>query len=416
MLKDPQIRALKPRDRAYKILDGDGLYLNVTPSSARSWVYRYWLNGRPGSIGLGSYPTVSAKLARALRDQAAAEVAAGRKPQGSRALARGETSITVRQLAEQWFVAQRDRWKPRFRREVQSRLERDVFGPIGDLQAAEVTAKLLLDLVLDPLKARSHDLAQRCRQHLEAAFGYGIAHEIVSRNPALEAKAALGRKPPNGKRSAIIELDPVRQMLQRVETIPAFPASRLAHRLLALTAVRPGEVRAAQWAEFEGLAGDEPIWRIPEARMKMSGRGDFVVPLSRQAVEVVNAARKLYGKFPFVFPSSQSYRNPLCEATIRTLIRRAGYGGRHCAHGWRSAFSTTMNDRLEDERVIEACLAHGKDNEVAGRYNRGTYLRARRELMQTWADMLLVGAVPATDLLIGPRKTVAVGHALSEAA
>ena len=284
-----------------------------------------------------------------------------------------------------------------------------VIAKIGKMTAKDVTPKILLDQVLEPLKQTNHDGAMRCRQHLDYAFSYGIIKEMVTTNPAAIIRTALGKKPPGGFRPAVIELPEVRTMLQRCDAIPAFPQVKLANRFIALTAMRPGEVRFAQWEEFEDLDTDEPLWRIPEARMKMRGRGDHLVPLSPQAVEVIEVARALFGRQPYCFPHVLKADYALSENAVGYFINRAGYAGRHCAHGWRSAFSTVMNDRdPADADIIEAALAHEKKDAVAGRYNRGTYFTRRRALMRAWADLLLAGMPDAVALCEGPRRSAPV--------
>lgn len=415
MLTDIQIKALRPTGQQYRVPDGNGLHLSVAASGEKSWVLRYKLGGHGSSVGLGSYPEIGLKMARMLRDEVRAQVAAGKKPKGLRAMEKAERERgrdTVAEMVWAWFESEQTRWSEHFRREVQSRLEQEVIGPIGTMPAADVTVKILLDKVLEPLKARSHDIAQRVRQHLDHAFAYGMAKEMATTNPAAMARTSLGKKPSGGHRPALIELPAVRDMMETVEAQAGFPQTKLANRFMALTAMRPGEVRFARWEDFEDLDSDKPIWRVPEDRMKMKGRGDHLVPLSAQAVDVIREAHARFGRYPYVFPHTSKSQEALCENVVGYFINRAGYAGRHSAHGWRSAFSTVMNDRNPaDADVIEAALAHEKRDQVAGRYNRGTYLERRRALMQTWADLLLDGMPDAETICSGPKRSPPIASA-----
>ena len=170
-----------------------------------------------------------------------------------------------------------------------------------------------------------------------------------------------------------------------------------------MTAARPGEVRGAAWSEFEGLGGPEPLWRVPAERMKM--RRDHLVPLSRQAVEAVEAARAFTGRGPLPFPNARHAHRRMSENAIGYLLNRAGYHRRHVPHGWRATFSTLMNERHRaDRQVIDLMLAHAPKDKVEGAYNRAAHLARRRELAQEWADLLLEGMPPAREIALGRRR------------
>jgi integrase len=170
-----------------------------------------------------------------------------------------------------------------------------------------------------------------------------------------------------------------------------------------LTVVRPGELRAARWVEFEGLDGPEPLWRVPAERMKM--KREHLVPLSRQAVAVIDAVRPLTGRCPFVFPSTRHAHHPMSENAIGYLLNRAGYHGRHVPHGWRATFSSVMNETHRiDRQVIDLMLAHAPEDKTEAAYNRALHMARRRELAQEWAEILLEGAADLSDVVAGRRK------------
>lgn len=266
----------------------------------------------------------------------------------------------------------------------------------------EITPPLVLS-VLRAIEARpAIETAHRVRQRMSAVFVYGLAAGVGDSDPAAIVERALAPVV-RGRQPAVTELEAARKIIVDVEAIPAHPATKLAHRLIALTAVRSGEVRGARPDEFVGLDGKEPMWIIPAARMKM--RRDHLVPLSRQAVEVVAIARQLAARGPLLFPSARFAHREMSENAIGYLLNRAGYYQRHVPHGWRSAFSTIMNERYrEDRQIIDLMLAHGPGNEVEAAYNRAAHMERRRELAQIWADLILDGASPASSLLDGPRR------------
>ncbi len=187
--------------------------------------------------------------------------------------------------------------------------------------------------------------------------------------------------------------------------------TKLALRILALTVVRPGTLIATPWKEWRDLEDSEPVWQIPAERMKLRLRHkddearDHLVPLATQTIEAIKALWTHTGKGPLAFPNTRHSHKPLSENAIGYLLNRAGYHQKHVPHGWRATFSTVMNERFRsDKPVIDLMLAHTPKDKVEGAYNRALHIDRRRELAQEWADLILEGAMPAADLLLGPRR------------
>jgi len=200
-----------------------------------------------------------------------------------------------------------------------------------------------------------------------------------------------------------------RKLLRDAEATPAHPVTKLALRLLALTVVRPGVLRGTPWTEFPENA--DPIWRVPAERMKLKKQHkqdetrEFWVPLSRQALEIIEVMRALTGRGPLVFPSARHAYRPMSENAIGYLLNRAGYHGKQVPHGWRSTFSTIMNERfVEDRAIVDLMLAHAPKDKVEGAYNRAAYMPRRVELAQIWADLLMEGMPAAAELKLGPQR------------
>ncbi len=401
VLTDLEVRRAAPRDKPYKLFDTGGLFLLVTAGGSRLWRMRYKLAGREKKLAFGCYPEVPLARAREARDAARAELRAGRDPAVLRAAIRAATvdqDRTFEAVAREWHARKAPGWVGRHAADVIESLERHAFPTIGRLPVGELTPPMVLGLLRTIEAAGSIETAHRVRQRLSAVFVDAIARGIGQTDPAATVKTAL-RAVPRGRQPAIVDLVAAREMLVAVEAIPAHPVTRLAHRFLALTAVRPGELHGAAWRELEG-----DTWTVPAERMKM--KRPHVVPLSREALAVVEAVRPLSGRGPLLFPNARWAHRPMTENAVGYLLNRAGYAGQHVPHGWRATFSTVMNEAFpEDRAVIDLMLAHLPKDRVEAAYNRAVRLPRRRELAQLWADMLLVGMRPAREIIGGQMRS-----------
>lgn len=272
-------------------------------------------------------------------------------------------------------------------------------------------------------KRGSIETAKRIRQRISGVFVLAISQRIARENPAKDLNAALLPKKKAKKQPAIVDLKELQSLLSKTEASGASPVTLLASRLLALTAVRPGVVRGALWDEFKDLESEEPYWHIPAERMKLAldrkdeASFDHVVPLSPQAVEIIEAIRRLTGRGELVFPGQRHAHIPLSENAIGYLYNRAGWHRRNVPHSWRAAFSTIMNELCErawresghsgaspDRAIIDLMLAHTPENKIESAYNRAEFMPRRRELACEWAGLLLDGMLPAADLLTVARR------------
>jgi len=421
MLNDAKLRGAKPREKAYKLTDSHRLYLEVKPSGGKLWRWNYSYDGKQKSMNFGIYPMVSLLDARARRDEAYAVLCDGHDPAVVKKLkieANLEASRqTFERVARQWYENAKSQWAAIHAADIIRSFERDVFPAIGALPIAQLTPPLVLG-VLREIEARgSIETAKRIRQRISAVFIYGIAQGIVQTDPAEKLGKVL--KPlRKGRQPAITDLVPLRRMIIAAEEEYARPITRLALRLLALTAVRPSELRGARWDEFEDLNDKQPLWRIPASRMKGDldrkdeMNGDHLVPITLQCLAVLRALWPLTGEGELLFPSNRHTHRPMSENAIGYLLNRAGYHGHHVPHGFRAAFSTIMNEWAErvgkehDRQVIDLMLAHVPTAKVEGVYNRAAYMPRRRELATIWADMLSDGLPDPTVLIERPSKVV----------
>lgn len=406
MLTDAAVRAAKPTAKAYKLTDSAGLYLHVTPVGSKLWRMRYEFSRKEKLLSFGPYPEVSLAEARNCRDAAKRLLRDGRDPSLEKKLQldrqREAAANSFEVVARDWYTRMAPSWTERHAADVLTSLERDVFPRLGPLPVSGIDPPTVLS-VLRTIEARpAIETARRVRQRISAVFVFGIASGICQTDPAAIVQGAMAPLI-KGRQPAVVDLDEARQVLGDSEATPAHPVTKLALRLLALTAVRPGEIRGAAWSEFEQLDGNEPLWRIPAPRMKM--KQEHFVPLSREAVAVINAVRCLTGRGPLVFPNARHAHRPMSENAIGYLLNRAGYHSRHVPHGWRATFSTVMNERYPaDRHIIDLMLAHAPKDKVEAAYNRASHIPRRRELAQAWSDILLVGMPDPATVIAGRRR------------
>lgn len=407
MLTDAKCRNARKAEKPQKLADAHGLYLYVTPTGFKSWRMKYRFANKEKRLTFGGYPEVSLADARELRNAARLLLRAGIDPAIERkqreAMVAAESLRLFEPIARQWHASQSPTWSLRYSAKALASMEKDIFPPLGNVPIGSITVPMVLQALRAVEERAAIETAHRLRQHMSEIFLYAIGAGLTETDPAHVVKPAL-LPMVKGRRPAVRLAIEATAVLAKVEAMEAFPATKLASRLLALTAARPGVVRMAAPAEFEGLKTPTPIWRIPAEKMKLTVERkndadfEFVIPLSSQAVEVVQAALKRFGEGPLLFPSVRSARSPLSDNTLSKLYREAGQRGRHVPHGWRATFSTVMNelaaadDRGGDRGVIDLMLAHVPAGMSASEaaYNRAMYMPRRRAIAQEWANLLIV--------------------------
>lgn len=407
-LTDTKARNAKPGGKPYKLPDFDGLHLFVAPTGLRSWRLRYKVNGRESVLVLGRYPEMGLAEARRARDEARTRIRAGAPPGAGPAVV--PAVPTFEETARAWHDLNRPRWKPHHAADVLASLQVDVFPAFGAEPVDQVTGSMVIE-ALRAMEARGAiETARRVKQRCSQVFGFATSSGWCTADPTLGLKAALAPLPPKGHRPALLSLGEARGLIAAMDTAAGQPAVKVGLRFLALTAARPGEVAGLRWAELHGLEGPAPEWRLPPERTKIThyrakAADAHIVPLAPAVVECIEAIRPLTGRSPFVFPNAINMRRPMSENALGEMLIRLGYQGRHVPHGWRSTFSSVMNElRPADRQVIDLMLAHVPKDRVEAAYNRAKHSARRRELAEAWAALLLDGAVPAADLVSGPRR------------
>ncbi|MDF0544096.1 integrase arm-type DNA-binding domain-containing protein [Sphingobium sp. H39-3-25] len=425
-----EVKNAKPAASDYRLADSHGLFLHITTAGGKIWRYRYRVGPREKTLTLGRYPEMGLVAAREAHHEARKMVSEGKDPalekQKSKISRIEAAKITFRKVAEDWLADQEPIWSISNAKRVRNRFERDLYPLFGNLPIGQVESTAILR-ALRKIEARgSIETAKRVRGYVRSVFRRAKGERLVDHALLLEIdeiKDALKPARRGSKQPALTEVPELLEFQNVVDRSTSSLVVKLASRLLALTLVRIGVLRAALWTEIEGIDWDSPnsvpnapIWRIPASRMKLDvedkGNPAFGhdVPLPHQAVEVLRALRPLTGCFDLLFPSTKSWREPMSDAALSTVYKRMG-GGRYknvmVPHGWRSSFSTIMNERaaeLErdgDRMVIDMVLAHVPPGVSASEwsYNRSRYRKPRGTLIQIWADMITRGLLPAEEMV-----------------
>lgn len=433
MLTDAAVRKAKPTGRDYKLSDSGGLHLFVSKSGHRSWRLKYRHGGKERRLVFGPYPEVSLAAARHMRDDAKKLLREGRDPGYERKkeklanVARHEH--TFERYAREWHALQKATWTPVHSGDVLLSLEKDVFPAIGSLAITDIDEAMVLAVLKSVQERGAIETSHRLRQRMSSIFKF--AKPTARNGNPTDVGDSLLSVPAGRRWPALTDLQDIQALIAASDRAGANPITRLASRFMALTAQRPGMIRTALWREFEGIDWVDPhssvehaTWCIPAERMKQSlemredEAFDHWVPLSTHAVSVLRAVRRLTGNSPLVFPNNRSAIAPLSENAVGYLYNRLGFKGRHVAHGWRSSFSTLMNEhfaklyvgqdpRLIIERlIVDLMLAHTPAGMSATelRYNRAGYIDRRRELAQLWGDWIMEGQSAASELIGGPRR------------
>jgi len=385
MLTEIAIKNAKPAERPFKLTDSGGLFLLVNPNGSRWWRLRYKLNGKERGISLGVYPDVTLKRAREKRDAAQELLRDGIDPSIKRREVKRAESISFELVAREWFASQVERLSGRTVAKARWMLETFILPDLGSTPIATVTAPDVLSM-LRKIEARgNHETARRTKQRVGQILRYAVATGRAQRDVCVDLRGAL--TPVRYKNhAAIVEPQRVGELLRAIDGFAGQPTTHAALKLAPLVFVRPGELRAAEWSEFE-LEGEEPTWRIPASRMKM--RKTHIVPLSRQAVEILRDIHWLTGEGVHVFPAIGKLGRPLSDNTLNAALRRLGYSSEEMtAHGFRTIASTLLNERGFPPDLIELQLAHQERNSVRAAYNKALRLIERRQMMQGWADYL----------------------------
>jgi integrase len=430
-LTTSEIESAKPSNKPLKLTDERGLYLEVRPSGAKLWRYRYRIGVKENVFAIGEYAkpgddekvprgklsTLEWKAARITIDRAAAKrrnryvftlaearlerdkcrsmIRQGIHPSHDRKAAEltqlTENASNFEAVASAWIERNRDHWSETYRHQVGRTLTLDAHPHIGFLPMRCITAAHLLAIIERMEKRGAPSLAILMRQWLSAIFRYAVTKLLADHDPAAALRGAIRR--PKVQHKKPLEKADFPNFMTKLSAHGGYRITVIAMRLLMLTFVRPSELRQAEWSEFDELVAR---WNVPAHRMKM--REAHVVPLSAQAISLLTELRALTGGQKFLFPNQRDPRKCLALTTLNRVLERMGYAGIFSQYGWRTTASTLLNELNYRPDVIERQLAHKERNAVRHAYNRAEYLPERIVMMQDWANLIDAMATPKTNV------------------
>lgn len=382
-LTNTEVLRAKALEKDLTLHDGDGLFLIVKTSGKKLWRFRYQ---RPATkqrtmLGLGAFPALSLADARGLRADYLALLANGIDPQVQAEVTEEEQQIALDSIfstvAANWFQLKSKNVTPDYAKDIWRSLEKDVFPAIGEISVQQIKARTLVE-ALEPIKARGAlETVRRLVQRINEIMIYAVNTGLIDANPASGVGMAFEK--PKKQNMPTLRPEELPKLMRSLIMSNLSVSTRCLIEWQLLTLVRPSEASGTRWAEIDL---DAKLWKIPAERMK--AKREHIVPLSPQALEILEVMKPISAHREHVFPSRNDPKQPMNSQTANAALKRIGYGGRLVAHGLRSIASTALNESGFNADVIEAALAHSDKNEVRRAYNRSTYLNKRIELMAWW--------------------------------
>lgn len=386
MLSDIQIKNAKPRAKTYKLTDGLGLQLEISPAGGKWWRLRYRFEGKEKRISLGTYPEVSLKDARERREVARKLVANGVDPslarQAQKASRKESLANSFEVVAREWFDRKEDDWVPSHGTRILRRLERDIFPKIGKMPVSDLTAQIFLSVLRKIEERGAIETAHRALQNCGKIMRYAVSTGRVERDPTSDLKDALKTAKPTHFAS-VTKPEEVGRLLPILDSYTGGYAVRAALKLAPLVFVRPGELRNAKWADIDL---DKAEWRylVPKTQTP------HIVPLATQAVAILEELQPHTDHSEFVFPGGRSPLKPLSENAVNAALRNLDIPSETLSgHGFRAMARTLLDEELHfPPHIIEQQLAHAVKDPLGRAYNRTAHLPERKKMMQAWADYL----------------------------
>jgi len=385
-LKDTAIRNARPKDKQYKLSDEKGLYLLVK-KAGKYFRFDYRYAGKRKTLALGVYPGVKLAEARERRDNARKllqnDIDPAQHRKETKAMRKDQAVNSFEAIAREWFTKNKHIWTEGHSRTIIRRLELNIFPWLGTRPVAVISAPELWAVLRRIEDRGALETVHRVKQICGQVFRYAIATWRAERDPSADLRDAL---PPTKPKHMATITDPkkIGELLRAIDGYEGTPVAKCALKLAPLVFVRPGELRHAEWVEIDL---DKAEWRIPAEKMKM--KNPHIVPLSTQAVEILNEIQPITGEGRYVFPSVRTYSRPMSNNTVLAALRRMGYTKEEMSgHGFRAMASTVLHEQSWPSDIIERQLAHAERNSIKAAYNHAQHLPERRKMMQAWADYL----------------------------
>jgi integrase len=381
-LTDSTIKAAKPQEKTYQLYDGHGLYIEIAPSGGKWWRLRYRHDGKDGRVSLGTYPDVSLQKAREKAWDMKKRIAEG-KPPSARSRRSKKEGTLFEDLALAWWTKFVEPRNAKYAERVLNYLKIAVFPHIGEVEITEISAQRILGILRNYESSGKIVTAHKIKSWISQIFNYSIASGLTYTNPARDLSKAL-MPVRSVHRSAITDPKEMGRLMQAVFEYSGSVIVSSAIKFQALTFVRPGELRLAEWAEID-IPGK--LWRIPAEKMKM--KRPHIVPLSKQSLDIIEFLRPITGNSKYLFKQVFGTEKPLDRSTLTNALRLLGYTkNKMCAHGFRASAMTLLAEKGWPIEVIDAQLAHSQGSTVRAAYLRAEYLEKRIEMMSFWANYL----------------------------
>ncbi|MBY7835405.1 tyrosine-type recombinase/integrase [Vibrio fluvialis] len=379
-----EVKNAKPKEKEYRLSDGQGLQLRVLPSGSKQWQLNYYrpTNGKRANFNLGRFPDVNLVQARKSSLFAKELIAQGIEPQEDHKKKQQDYKEihehTFVNVTKEWFEVKKDSVTPDYATDIWRSLELHIFPHLADMPVKNITAPLVIDL-LKPIEAKgSLETVKRLSQRLNEVMNFATNCGLIQANPLTGIKAAF--KKPKKENMAALAPTELPELMAAIANASIKRTTRCLLEWQLHTMTRPAEASGAKWCEINI---DEKIWTIPAERMKK--RREHRIPLTDQALELLEVIKPISGHREFVFPSDRDPKKPCNNQTANMALKRMGFAGRLVSHGLRSLASTTLNEQGFEADLIEAALAHVDDNQVRSAYNRTDYLERRIPMMCWWS-------------------------------
>ncbi len=390
-LTNNEILKAKPREKDFTLHDGDGLFLLVKTTGKKLWRFRYQrpVSGSRTNLSLGSYPALTLAAARQIRDQHLTTLAQGMDPQQLQEQASEQRQIGLDSIfstvATNWFKMKSKSVTEGYAKDIWRSLDKDVFPAIGAIPVQEIKARTIVE-ALEPIKARGAlETVRRLVQRINEIMIYAVNTGLIDANPASGVGMAFEK--PKKQNMPTLRPEELPKLMRSLVMSNLSVSTRCLIEWQLLTLVRPTEASGARWVEIDL---DAKLWTIPAERMK--AKREHIVPLSPQALEILEVMKPISAHREHVFPSRNDPKQAMNSQTANAALKRIGYGGRLVAHGLRSIASTALNEAGFNADAIEAALAHTDKNEVRRAYNHSLYIEQRKDLMSWWGNVVRNGA------------------------
>ncbi|AWH87874.1 tyrosine-type recombinase/integrase [Limnobaculum parvum] len=385
MLTIKQIDSSKPKDKAYRLADGEGLFLFIPPTGKKVWRMRYRFEGKEKTLVIGPYPEISLADARAKRFEAKVKLSSGIDPSEQKQVSKRQEKIadadSFSDIFNEWYLNKSKVWSIGYAEEMKDMFDKDILPVIGHMKMEEIEPMVMLKVIRLFENRGAMERADKARRRCGEVFRYAIVTGRAKYNPAPDLVDAM-----QGYRKANYPFLPMEEIHGFNRALTGYGGSiiaKIATQILQYTALRTVELRSMEWDKIDF---DNKIITIEPSVMK--GRKQHIVPMSQQVIDLLKFLKAITGQYKLVFVGRSNHNKSISENTILGVIRRIGYSGRTCGHGFRHQFSTVLNEKHWHKDAIEAQLAHVNSEGTRGIYNHAKYLEKRREMMQWWANWI----------------------------